>query len=57
MELAHLQHLYNRIGFGVTPKQLKSLSTKSKKEIIDDLFLLSEKGWFIKNKLKVDLFI
>ncbi len=43
MKLAHIQHLYNRIGFGITPKELERLSKKSKKEIVNELFKDSKK--------------
>jgi uncharacterized protein (DUF1800 family) len=38
MKSAHIQHLYNRIGFGITPKELELLSKKSKKKVVDALF-------------------
>jgi uncharacterized protein (DUF1800 family) len=43
MNTKHIQHLYNRIGFGITPFQLKELKGKSKKQIIDSLFQESKK--------------
>ncbi|MFY9243816.1 MAG: DUF1800 domain-containing protein [Polaribacter sp.] len=43
MKSAHIQHLYNRIGFGITPKHLELLSKKSKKNVIDALFEDSKK--------------
>ena len=51
MELAHIQHLYNRVGFGITPKQVEMVSSKSKKEIVDTLFDTSKKA----TPLKVDI--
>ncbi|MFD2529878.1 MULTISPECIES: DUF1800 domain-containing protein [Polaribacter] len=42
MKSAHIQHLYNRIGFGISPKELACLSKKSKKNIINELFKASE---------------
>lgn len=42
MKSAHIQHLYNRIGFGISPKELARLSKKSKKNIINELFKASE---------------
>lgn len=42
MKLQHIQHLYWRVGFGVLPKQLKELSKKKKKHIIDALFSASK---------------
>ncbi|WP_435414195.1 DUF1800 domain-containing protein [Polaribacter aestuariivivens] len=41
MKSAHIQHLYNRIGFGITPLNLERLSKKSKREIVDDIFINS----------------
>ncbi|MCL7752359.1 DUF1800 domain-containing protein [Polaribacter sp. Z022] len=38
MKSAHIKHLYNRIGFGITPKEVKRLSKKSKKKVINELF-------------------
>ena len=38
MKSTHIQHLYNRIGFGITPNELALLSKKSKKNVINDLF-------------------
>lgn len=38
MKSAHIKHLYNRIGFGITPKEVKCLSKKSKKKVINELF-------------------
>ena len=43
MKLAHIQHLYNRIGFGITPKERKHLSKKSKKYVVNELFKSSDK--------------
>lgn len=43
MTQKHVQHLYNRLGFGILPKQLKELSKKSKKEIVDNLLSSSKK--------------
>ena len=43
MKSTHIQHLYNRVGFGITPKELARLSKKSKKNIIKDLFASSKK--------------
>ncbi len=42
MKSAHIQHLYNRIGFGISPKELARLSKKSKKNVINELFKASE---------------
>ncbi|CAM1359566.1 DUF1800 domain-containing protein [Tenacibaculum xiamenense] len=38
MEVRHIQHLYNRIGFGITPKQLDNIKDLSKNQILDILF-------------------
>jgi len=51
MKSKEIQHLYNRIGFGITPKQIKSLGSKSKKEIIDALFSESKKTTPLEIKL------
>lgn len=39
----HIQHLYWRIGFGISPNQLAQLSKKSKKEIVNQIFAASKK--------------
>lgn len=38
MKTSHLLHLYNRAGFGISPNELKRLSKKSKKKVVDELF-------------------
>lgn len=43
MKSAHIQHLYNRIGFGITHFQLAKIASKSKKKIVDQLFKDSQK--------------
>lgn len=43
MKSVHIQHLYNRVGFGITPKELKRLSKKNKKNVINELFTSSDK--------------
>ena len=43
MRTAHIQHLYNRVGFGISPKEVARLSKKSKKNIVDELFSSSKK--------------
>ncbi|ARV15894.1 DUF1800 domain-containing protein [Polaribacter sp. SA4-12] len=43
MKSAHIQHLYNRVGFGITPKELARLSKKSKKNVVNELFNSSKK--------------
>lgn len=42
MKPNHIQHLYWRLGFGITPDQLKVLSNKRKKEIVNKLFVASK---------------
>ena len=43
MKSEHIQHLYNRVGFGITPKELARLSKKSKKNVVNELFASSKK--------------
>ncbi|WP_231874491.1 hypothetical protein [Polaribacter atrinae] len=43
MKSTHIQHLYNRVGFGITPKELVRLSKKSKKNVVNELFTASDK--------------
>ena len=43
MKSAHIQHLYNRVGFGISPKELARLSKKSKKNVVNELFISSKK--------------
>mgnify|MGYP005989746287 FL=1 len=50
MKSTHIQHLYNRVGFGITPKELVRLSKKSKKNVVNELFTASDKV----RDLKVD---
>lgn len=38
MKPNHIQHLYWRLGFGISPNQLKQVSKKSKKEIVNQIF-------------------
>ncbi len=38
MNQKHIQHLYNRAGFGITYKNLDSLKSKTKKDIVSNLF-------------------
>ncbi|WP_158839990.1 DUF1800 domain-containing protein [Polaribacter sp. L3A8] len=42
MKSVHIQHLYNRVGFGITPKELVRLSKKSKKNVVNELFTASK---------------
>lgn len=48
MKSAHIQHLYNRVGFGITPKELARLSKKSKKNVVNELFTASNKTTVLK---------
>jgi uncharacterized protein (DUF1800 family) len=43
MKDKHIQHLYWRIGFGILPNQLNTLSKESKKDIVNNLFSASKK--------------
>ena len=38
MKQRHIQHLYWRAGFGIGVKKIDQLKSKSKNEIIKDLF-------------------
>jgi len=51
MKTKDIQHLYRRIGFGILPVNLNKLSKKSKKVIINDLFITSK----TVTPLKVDI--
>ena len=42
MKTKYIQHLYRRIGFGISPKTLTKLSKKSKKDVIDSLLQVSK---------------
>jgi uncharacterized protein (DUF1800 family) len=44
MKPIHILHLYNRIGVGITPKELKRLSKKPKRKVVKELFENSKKG-------------
>lgn len=48
MNSKHIQHLYWRAGFGLNPKELEKLQEKSKKELVNNLFLTSKKSSPIK---------
>jgi len=50
MKSSHIQHLYNRVGFGIVPKNLARLSKKSKKNVVNELFNSSKET----TNLKVD---
>lgn len=43
MKVAHILHLYHRIGFGITPKEISRLQHKTKKQVVQELFLSSKK--------------
>ncbi len=62
MDTKNLQHLYNRIGFGITPLELQKLKGKTNNEVVKKLFQESEKVSpvtidvsFISNLTKEDL--
>ena len=42
MNSKHIQHLYWRAGFGLNPKELEKLQNKSKKELVNNLFITSK---------------
>lgn len=42
MNTKHIQHLYWRAGFGINPKELNLTQHKSKKELVDNLFINSK---------------
>ena len=44
MEQKHIQQLYNRVGFGISYKKLGSLKSKTKKDIVSNLFSDSKKN-------------
>ena len=48
MKSAQIQHLYNRVGFGIRPKELTRLSKKSKKNVVNELFNSSKKTTTLK---------
>lgn len=50
MEQKHIQHLYWRVGFGILPNQLKTLSKKSKTAVVDNLITESK----VAKPLKLD---
>lgn len=43
MNQKHIQHLYWRAGFGITPKQIEQLIGKTKTQVVDALFRQSSK--------------
>lgn len=51
MNSKHLQHLYWRAGFGISPNELDRLTTLGRKEIVDNL--IDESKQFIP--LKIDI--
>ncbi|PQJ21934.1 DUF1800 family protein [Tenacibaculum sp. SG-28] len=42
METRHIQHLYHRVGFGITPKSIAEMHGLQKAEIVDLLFKTSQ---------------
>ncbi len=42
MKIRHIQHLYWRVGFGILPIELKKLSKKSKKAVVNNLINASK---------------
>jgi len=48
MNSKHIQHLYWRAGFGLNPKELEKLQHKSKKELVNNLFITSKSATPIK---------
>ncbi len=51
MQTTHIQHLFWRAGFGITPKALDRISKQSKARIVDDIF----KGSKSFTPLQIDL--
>ena len=51
METSHIIHLYNRIGFGLSPSKLNLLKNKSKAYIVTEIFSETEKYY----PLEIDL--
>ena len=51
MNQKHIQHLYNRAGFGLDFLSLKTIKSKKKSKIIKNLFADSK----AINQLKIDL--
>ena len=43
MNKKHIQHLYWRVGFGILPKELHNLSSKNKKDVVNNLLQTSKK--------------
>ena len=54
MKKEHIQHLYNRIGFGITPKESQKIFGKPRKEIIDFIFESSKNTIPLKLGLSYD---
>ncbi|WP_435261151.1 DUF1800 domain-containing protein [Tenacibaculum sp. nBUS_03] len=42
MEVRHIQHLYNRIGFGITPNKLEELTSIPKEKVVQSILLSSK---------------
>lgn len=43
MKANHIQHLYNRVGFGIGPNEIKRLSKKNKHKVVEEVFKNSAK--------------
>lgn len=43
MKAKNLQHLYNRIGFGITPLEMEKFKSQTRAEVVEFLFQESEK--------------
>ncbi|WP_298893917.1 DUF1800 domain-containing protein [uncultured Psychroserpens sp.] len=41
MKVQHIQHLYQRLGFGIVPNQLVQITNKDRHQIVDELFYKS----------------
>lgn len=48
MKQKHIQHLYWRVGFGLSPNKLENLSKKKKKAIVNALFEASKETELLK---------
>lgn len=42
MKTKHVKHLFSRVGFGISPKELKQYSKLTKKAVVNQLFIDSE---------------
>ena len=43
MKKTHIQHLYNRAGFGILPQELEKIQRRPRAKIVKDIFGASEK--------------